>query len=354
MNQEQVAKLELSIQNMKDKKSRIYFIVQDTKGNARASISYIYRLAMSLLNNGYNAIILHEKPDYTGVGEWLGEEYMTKLPHTAIEGQNLEVAPEDFIVIPELFGYIMSQVTKLPCGKIILSQAYDHILETLQPGETWTQLGFLKVITTSEAQKEFIDNLMKNVSVDILQPYVSESFYKQTLPPKPIVSIHTRDQRDTMNIIKTFYIKYPQYRWITFRDMRNLSEHQFAAGMRDTCLSVWVDETSAYGTYPLESMVTGVPVLGLVPNLVPSWMNEKNGFWINNKLQAVDVIADFIQHWLEDNVNEELYTEMEKTVTELKTKEDFEKEAISLFDGYITTRLTSFEEQLSKLETIEE
>ena len=100
MNKEQISKLEQSVQNMKDKKSRIYLLVQDTKGNAKASISYIYNLGMALLNEGYNPIILHEKPDYTGVSGWLGESYMTSLPHKSIEGQNLEVSPEDFIVIP--------------------------------------------------------------------------------------------------------------------------------------------------------------------------------------------------------------------------------------------------------------
>lgn len=57
MNQEQITKLELSIENMKNKKSRIYLIAQDTKGNAKASIAYIYRLGLSLLNAGYNPII---------------------------------------------------------------------------------------------------------------------------------------------------------------------------------------------------------------------------------------------------------------------------------------------------------
>jgi hypothetical protein len=45
MNQEQISKLEKSIQNMKDKSSRIYFLVQDTKGNAIASVRYIYKMA---------------------------------------------------------------------------------------------------------------------------------------------------------------------------------------------------------------------------------------------------------------------------------------------------------------------
>ena len=145
MNQEQITKLELSIENMKNKKSRIYLIDQGTKGNAKASISYIYRLAMSLLNAGYNPIILHETPEYTGVSGWLGDEYM-KIPHKSIEGQNLEISPEDLIVIPELYGFVMSQITNLPCGKIVLCQSYDHILETLQPGQSWSDLGFLKCI----------------------------------------------------------------------------------------------------------------------------------------------------------------------------------------------------------------
>ena len=306
MNQEQITKLELSIENMKNKKSRIYLIAQDTKGNAKASIAYIYRLGLALLNAGYNPIILHETPDYTGVAEWLGEEYMT-LPHKSIEGQNLEVSPEDIIVIPELYGFVMSQITNLPCGKVVLCQSYDYMLETLQPGQTWTDLGFLKCITTSNKQKEQIESVMRNVSFDILTPYISDRFKPQELPAKPIITVHSRDQRDTVNLIKSFYIKFPQYRWITFRDMRGLSEKEFANGLKDCFLSVWVDDTSAYGTFPLESMKVGIPVLGLVPNLVPTWMNENNGLWINNQIQLVDFIADFLQNWLEDNVNPELY-----------------------------------------------
>ena len=353
MNQEQISKLEKSIESMKNKKSRIYLIAQDTKGNAKASIAYIYRLAMTLLNSGYNPIILHETPDYTGVAEWLGEEYMT-LPHKPIEGQNLEVSPEDLIVIPELYGFVMSQITNLPCGKIVLCQSYDHILETLQPGQSWSDLGFLKCITTSNKQKEQIEGLMRNVSFDILVPYISDEFKPQTLPSKPIVAVHSREQRDTVNLIKSFYIKFPQYRWITFRDMRSLSEKEFASGLNNACLSVWIDETSGYGTFPLESMKCEVPVLGLVPNLLPEWMSEDNGLWINNKNQLVDFIADYLQNWLEDNVNENLFVEMKKTVESLPTKEEFEKNTLSLFEGYLLTRQESFEEQLSKLQTIEE
>jgi hypothetical protein len=354
MNQENLVKLEKSIQNLKDKTSKIYLLVQDTKGNAKASVAYIYNLGMALHNAGYNPVILHEKPDYYGVSDWLGGEYMDTLPHQAIEGNKLEVAPDDFIVLPELYGFIMEQIAKLPCGKIILSQAYDHVFETLNPGQTWSQFGFIKCITTTEKQKEYLSNIFRHVSFDILTPFISDSFTPNTLPVKPFVAVHTRDQRDAVNLIKQFYIKYPQYRWITFRDMRGLSESEFAKQLNECCLSIWIDENSSYGTFPLESMKSNVPVLGLVPNMVPTWINENNGFWVNNKLDVIDYTADFLQSWLEDSIADTIYTEMGNTISELTTRDEFNTTAVELFNKYFTARLEAFEAQATKLQTIEE
>jgi glycosyltransferase involved in cell wall biosynthesis len=131
--------------------------------------------------------------------------------------------------------------------------------------------------------------------------------------------------------------------------MRGLTQNEFANALKDCFLSVWVDETSGYGTFPLESMKTGVPVLGLTPNLLPHWMTPENGVWVNNKTQISDFVADFLQNWLEDNVNENLYEEMKKTVNNLPTKENFEEKTLQLFENYINVRLTSFEEQLEKI-----
>jgi len=353
MNNAQIEKLEKSIVNMKDKKSRLFFVVQDTKGNAKASVRYIYQMAMSLKNVGYNPVILHEKPDYEGVSSWLGEEYMT-MEHKPIEGSSLEVSPDDLIVVPEIYGFIMDQITKLPCGKIVLSQCQDYIFETLQPGQSWPQLGFLKCITITEQQKEYIRTTMRGVSIDVIEPVISDSFVKAEFPPKTIVNIHTRDHRDTINLIKAFYSKFPQYRWITFRDLRGLSEKEFAEAMKESFVSIWIDQNGSYGTFPLESMKVGIPVIGLVPDLVPSWMDENNGIWINNKTMMVDVLSDFIQNWLEDNINPNLFETMETTVNSLQTLGQFETKVVELFDDMLRVRLESFETQLNKLQVIEE
>jgi hypothetical protein len=350
--QDTISKIENSIKNLENKNSRIYFFVQDTKGNARASVRHIYEMAKTLKDNGYNSIILTEKNDYFGVHNWLGEEYAS-LPHKSVEGQNLEISPEDTIIVPEIFGYIMSQLTNLPCAKIVLCQAYDHIFETLQPGQSWSQLGFTKCITTSQKQKEYISSIMRNVSIDVIEPFISEKFSPLETPVKPVITVYSREQRETINLIKSFYQKYPQYRWINFRDMRGLTESEFANALKDSMVSIWIDLTSSFGTFPLESMKSNVPVIGIVPNMVPEWMSENNGIWLQESLKTVDVVAEYIQNWLEDNVSEELYVNGRETSKKYSDINIFNYKINSLFEGYNASRINNFKQELNKLSTVE-
>ena len=353
MDDEKILKVEESIERLSSKQCRIYFLVQDTKGNAKASVQYIYETAYALLKNGFNPIIMHEKSDYKGVNEWLGEKYM-EVPHNSIEEQNLQISPEDFIVIPELYGHVMEQVSNLPCGKIVLTQSYDYIFETLPPGTSWSDYGFLKCITTNETQKEYISQYMKNVDIDIIPPYINETFSPKEKPSKPIVSVHTRDQRDTAKIIKAFYLKYPQYRWITFRDMRGLTQKEFSSYLKDSFVSVWVDDVSGFGTFPIESMLSMTPVIGKVPNMKPEWMNEKNGVWTYDINNMSDILAEFIQNWLEDNIDEVLYQTGYDTAVDYNDYIIFESNVINTFGGLIEVRKSNFEGQLEKIKVEEQ
>ena len=347
MEQTNLEKLQKSVENLKNKSVRIYFFVQDTKGNAKASVTHTYRIAMTLKNNGYNPIILHEQKDYIGVSEWLGAEFM-ELPHTSVEGQQLEISPEDFVIIPEIFGYIMPQITKLPCAKIVLCQSADWITETLSPGQSWSSLGFPKCIITSEWLRDYVAPIMKNVSYDIIEPSISEKFSTSKFPAKPIVSVHSREQRDGVNFIKKFYLKFPQFRWVTFRDMRALSEEEFSNTLKESCLSVWIDTQSSFGTYPLESMASNCPVIGLVPNITPSWLNQDNGIWVTESDKLIDYTADYIQNWIEDNISEKLYSNGLETSKSYQDHKKFNETVIDLFGKYLEAREEYFSQQINK------
>ena len=348
MENELVIKLEKSIEQIVNKTARVYFFVQETKGNAKASIKYIYDFAMTLRQNGYNVIMLTEKSDYTPASSWLDSKY-DEIPHQPIEGGNLSVAPEDLLILPEVFGFVMEQVKNLPCGKIVIAQAYDHVLETLQPGATWSDFGFLKCITTSENAKIQISKVMRNVSYDIIEPLISETFEEQVVPPKPIIGVHSRDQRDAINLIKEFYLKFPQYRWITFRDLRGLSEKDFATSIKESFLSVWIDPTSTWGSFPLESMKVGVPVIGKIPYLKHDWMTEENGVWVDNPTNFTDIIADFTLNWLEDNISPKLIEDGKETANKFTDKKAFEEKVMSCFENIFDARLKNFQEQLNRI-----
>ncbi len=346
MDTELKEKISLSIERIENKENKIFFFVQDTRGNAKASLVYLYDMAYTLHKDGYTVVMLHEKPDYTKIGEWSDLKY-DELTHQSIEGTNLEVTPEDIMVVPEIFGFIMEQIKNLPCGKIVITQAYDHVLETLTPGTSWPQLGFFKCITTSETQKNQVEKLMKRVTVDVISPVISDKFEKQKYPAKPIIAVHTRDQRDGINLIKQFYLKYPQYRFFTFRDLRGVSMDEFANAIQDAFLGVWVDPTSGFGTFPLECMKVGIPVLGLKPNLKPEWLEDKNGIWVDNQIMMVDIIADLIQTWLEDNLLKELYVEASNTAEKYTNKEKFESEVLEIFSDFSNKRKEAFVAQLN-------
>lgn len=322
--EEQLTQVQTVLKNLEDKNFKLYFFTLDTKGNPTAGIANIYEHVKVLNELGYNAAILHEKNDYklvgdedgNGVGDWLGEEY-AKLPHISIESQTLNVSPADFIIIPEIFSNIMDQVKSFPCKKIVFSQSYDYLLELLPIGKRWnTDYGFNDVITTSTKQATYLTNLFPSLNTHVI-PVSIPSYFKPSEKPKmPIIALHTRNQGDASKIAKSFYLQYPIYKWVTFKELRGLSRENFANELGKSCLAVWIDDTSGFGTFPLEAIECNTPVVGKMPNLIPEWMEYKdeegntviknNGVWTNTTLNIPELIATYMKVWLEDSVPSDL------------------------------------------------
>jgi hypothetical protein len=100
-------------------------------------------------------------------------------------------------------------------------------------------------------------------------------------------------------------------------------------------------------------MASKVPVIGKVPSLIPSWINEENGIWIQDSIKLIDFLSDYIQNWLEDNISEKLYDNMSNTVSKYTNKEMYENEVVSLFDEYYKKRGESLLQQLEKINETE-
>lgn len=347
-------KIEEIIKDLKDKNFNIYFFTIDTKGNPTGGVANVYEHVKMLGELGFNAHILHDKEEYTSVESWLGEEFAA-LSHKSTK--ELNVQPSDMIVVPEVYPNVMEQLAKFPCKKVVFSQSYSYIFELLGIGRTWNyDYKFTDVITTTEAQAEYIRNHFININTSVVAPSVPDYFQKTNVPKKPIVGIMAREQSDVLNIVKSFYLQYPMYKWVTFKDLRGLPKETFAKEIEQNCLSVWVDQPSSFGTFPIESMSVGTPVMGIIPNMVPEWMVEvkegeegpsiiDNGIWTDNILNLPNLISEYMKLWLEDSIPPVLYENMDKVVGRYSTEK--QKEQIkTVYEGLVSRRIEEFNNAL--------
>lgn len=349
---EQVAEL---LSKIDDKDFAFYFFTLDTMGNPVAGVANIYEHVKVLNELGYKAFIMHEKDTYKlhgdensmGINDWLGEEY-TKLPHVSIEGKQLNITPADYIIIPEIFANIMDQVKKFPCKKIVFSQAYDYLLELLPIGKRWhVDYGFSDVITTSQKQADYVKSLFPGMKSHIVPVGIADYFKESEEPKIPIVTIVTRNHGDAKKIANSFYLQFPIYKFVTFKELRGIPKRQFAEELGKSCLAVWIDDQSGFGTFPLEAMQCNTPVIGKVPNMIPEWMEEQteggvstlknNGVWTNTTLNIAELIGTYMKVWLEDSIPEDLMEGMAASRDQY-TMENQKKSIEEVYTNIITAR----------------
>lgn len=355
------------IDKLESKDFSLYFFTLDTKGNPVAGVANIYEHVKVLNKLGYKAYVLHEKNDYkkfgdenqNGIADWLGEEY-ANLPHASIESGALNVSPQDFLIIPEVFSTVMQQkeVRQLPCKKIVFSQSPEYIFELLPLGRRWTDFGFNDVITTSNKQANYLKSIFPAINTYVVPVSIPSYFTDSKKPKLPIVAIHSRNQSDVTKITKAFYLQYPIYKWLTFKELRGLSREQFASELAKSCLAVWVDDVAGFGTFPIEAIECGTPVIGKIPNTIPEWMEttdengdtvlKYNGLWTSSTQNIPELISTYMKVWLEDSVPQELTEGMEETKGNY-SEEKQENSIKEVYNSLIQSRIGEFKNIIDSL-----
>jgi len=349
-NQENIEKLETALGNLKTKESVIYFLVYDTKNNARASVKHIYDMALTLKNNGYISKILVEEKDYSGVS-WLGDTYKD-IPVVSIKEDKILLSIEDTIVVPEYYGNVLPQLSSMKCIKVLLIQQLDYIYETLPIGSRFSDYGFDKIITTTEGAKKYLAEYFPESLIFIVPPIIGDNFKPIELPLKPFVAINCRDRVVHKKLISEFYLKYPQLRWITFRDMVQMSYDDFAHNLKECMVALWVDEDSTFGTFPLECMKSNVPVVGKIPNREPDWLSE-NGMWTYDMTKIVDILGTYILAFIDGvELTDEVIQKMKDTLLPYQT-DITQKNIVSIFSSLLNKRVDALESALEKLKKSE-
>jgi len=345
--QENIQKLENSLSKLVSNEYTIYFLTYDTRNNARASVKHIYDMALTLKENGKNVKILVEDKTYTGVQGWLDDKY-DSLEVVTIKDDRVEIKIEDVIVVPEYYSNVLENLSNIKCVKVMLVQQKEYMFETLSIGSRWSDFGFDKAITTTESSKNYIEDYFKESMVYIIPPMIGENFKPSEVSAKPTIAISCRERSINKKIISEFYLKYPHLRWINFRDMNQMTYTEFSESLKECMVSVWVDDDSTFGTFPLESMKCGVPVIGKIPKNEPDWLGE-NGMWTYDETKITEILGKFVMAWLEGvELTDEVTQKMKDTL--LPYDSEITKGNINvIFESFKTSRVLCIEKALEKL-----
>lgn len=325
-----------SIKNLEDKKFNLLFFVVDSKGTPLGSLAYIYELAKRFNDAGYNVKMLHAEKEFIGVKDWMGEEYAS-LPHFYTDKDAVSVAPEDFLFIPEIYSSVMTSTKNFPCKRIAILQNFNYLTDTIPMGVSWDDLKIHDCITTSEALKARVEEAFPGTNTIVVPPIIANFFNEDgTEARKLIINVVSKNKSEIDSIIKPFYWKYPQYKWVAFRNVYGLPRKEFADALKEGFATLWCDNSTNFGFSALEAMACGSLVIGKIPESEPEWLAgesiRNNGLWFYKNADAQEAISTAIQSFITNTIPEEVYEEMRKTVEQYREKGDYLTEIEKMFD----------------------
>ena len=342
-----IENVEKEISRIDKKENKIYFFVIDTKGVSSGSLEYIYNLALILKNEGYDVNMLHTEEEFVGVGAWLGEEY-ANLPHFNVNKGEIGTAPSDVLFIPEIFSQVMNQTKNLPCKRVVILQNYDYVVEQMPYAAQWGDFGIMEGITNSDYQAAELNEAFPYVKLTKVRPFISKIFGTTSNPKKMVINVISKDQSDIKKIVKPFYWKYPFFKWVSFKELRNLSKEEFAKELRENAMTIVVDETASFMYSALEAAKSGSITMVKVPNTSVDWANEDElpncCVWFNDYDTLHKQIASVVRSWITDKVPTVLAEETKK-VTEEMTEENTKADILA----YITDVLDRRKKEMQDL-----
>lgn len=363
---EKIEKVKESLTKIENKESKFIFCVPDIP-NPAAAVYEIYFHATVVKKMGYRVVMLTEKEDFQPP-KWVDHELL-EHEHMPMSNNKLTVGPEDIMIIPEVYSNIMEQTKNLPCVRVGLLQSVDYMLNALVPGTDWRAFGISDMITTSETLKEFIETFYgKNrFNISVYNPSIPEYFKRTDEPQKPVISVVGRNPNEISKFVKLFFARYPQYSWVTFDPMLTKSKppqpmrrKDFAERLRGNFAAVWVDRISSWGTFPLECMANGVVPIGLIPDITPEYLLERDengevvkmkenvGIWTNNFYDLPVLLGEALIKFLDDNIGDELYENMENVASQF-TSENSEKQLIEVYGNLLNNRKKVFQSAIESV-----
>ena len=374
--------IDLTIKKIQDNNFNIFFYAPSLN-TPSGGVGVLLKTAKNLKDSGHNVKIVYEpvlnqKASYeASVAEkkqvdiydkfnpiWvdfsldgieivpLGDKEIAFVDGTKTKCQNLNVGPEDFLIIPEGFPNVMQKTMQVSCKRIVLAQSWFYVLLAMQPGQKWQHFGIQDVISVSDAITEYLNSSMPGLNIKNFKQGISRTTFKpnKKLSDKfPMVgftgSRGAENKMKTHSIIKNFYAFYPHLKWIRFMELTNMDKEQFAEKLASCAFVLYTDDIAGFGTLPLEAMSCGTHVVGWAPFGGKEYINDQNGFWSANGdiFTTAELLGIAIDKWLSGEMDTaEIQASYEKTL-EPYTEEKEKSGIIDIINQYKNERINELE-----------
>jgi hypothetical protein len=246
----------------------------------------------------------------------------------------------------------MNQTRSLPCKRVVILQNYDYVVEQMPYAAQWGDFGIMEGITNSDYQAAELNEAFPYVKLKKVRPFISKIFGTTIAPKKMVINVISKDQSDIKRIVKPFYWKYPFFKWVSFKELRNLSKEEFAKELREGAMTIVVDETASFMYSALEAMKSGSITMVKVPTTTVDWANSDElpncCVWFNDFDTLHKQLASVVRSWITDKIPPVLEEESKKVLSKF-SYEETEREFISYLHGVLDKRKAEMEELIRQV-----
>ncbi|KFC18713.1 glycosyltransferase [Chryseobacterium sp. FH1] len=270
---------------MNNKYKKIYVVCPDNR-KPSGGVKQLYRMVDILNDNGYNAVILHNKKQYKA--NWFknntkvefsnyffktlknllnnkNPNFFSKIKLLCYQKTSIKLDPQSVIILPEIYGPAVNNI-ETDIDKIIFNQncyytfrnnPTDHNYNNPYEGEKT-----VATIVASEDAFDYINYVFPKVAVYKIRLGIDSSiFHFSENKKKQIAYMPRKLGEDVEQVINILKIRNNINGW-TFVEIDNLEETQVAQILKESFIFLSFNHREGFGLPPVEAMASGCVVIG--------------------------------------------------------------------------------------------
>ena len=349
-------RIEEEVGRIKEGKSYVYFFITSTHGIFDETFDYVYKMAYLLKEAGYNVGLIHQDGDKYEPNEWLSSKAFNDIPVYDISKGEVSVGVADLLFVPEVFTSVMGQTKNLPCKRVAIIQNMTYLTRFMPITSQFGDFGIIDYLTFDESESEWIKSMFPYMKEHIAHTYVDTPFFSNNEYKDMCVNIVSRSEDTVNQIAKQFYWKYPLYKWITFKDMRSLTQEEYAEHVKMSPITIWTDPNADNGIEILEALAGKNIVIARIPEMIPSWFKDENGslndaaVWVNSIQEIPEILANLIRMFITDSVPE-VVTEAARKKAEEFTRTRSQEEICKVVSDILSEREKELENIVAQIKS---